>query len=82
MGIYKYYGLYNGKPSYYGPSGKRLYFLAGSGWLIGPTLGSGTGYIHNASQYQCPYLIMNPEWMYVNSGYWYKDATLVVRCIQ
>ena len=47
MGIYKYYQKYNNYPSYYGPGGRRLYFLIGSGWLIGPTLGNPTGYIHN-----------------------------------
>ena len=39
-----------------------------------------TGYIHNGGQYACPYLIPD-GWMYVNNGYWYADATLVVRCI-
>lgn len=80
MGVYKYYNKYNGYPSYYGPSGKRLYYLIGSGWLIGPTLGNLTGYVHNGNHYQCPYLIPN-GWMYVNSGYWYNDDTLIVRCI-
>ena len=80
MGVYKYYQKYNGYPSYYGPQGKRLYFLQHSGWLIGPTLGSPTGFIHNNQQYACPYLIPK-GWMFVNSGYWYDDATLVVRCI-
>ena len=81
MGIYKYYTSYNGKPAYHSSNGNRLYFLNGSGWLIGPTLGGGTGYIHNGAQYQCPYLIPK-GWMYVNNGYWYTDETLVVRCIQ
>ena len=80
MGVYKYNQMYNGFPSYKGPSGKRLYYLIGSGWLIGPTLGNLTGYVHNGNHYQCPYLILN-GWMYVNSGYWYKDDTLIVRCI-
>ena len=80
MGVYKYYQMYNGYPSYHGPSGKRLYYLIGSGWLIGPTLGNLTGYVHNGNHYQCPYLIPN-GWMYVNSGYWYNDDTLIVRCI-
>ena len=44
MGVYKLYSTYNGKPSYYGPHGNRLYFL-NSGWLVGPTLGSGVGKI-------------------------------------
>ena len=81
MGVFKYYQMYNGKPSYYNKvTGRRLYFLPNSGWLIGPTLGSPTGYIHNSGQYQCPYLIPD-GWMYVNSGYWYADKTMVVRCI-
>ncbi len=37
--------------------GKRLYFLMGSGWLLGPTVGSPQGFIHNANAYLCPYLI-------------------------
>ena len=39
-----------------------------------------SGFIHNASNYECPYLITG-GWQYVNSGYWYNDNTLVVRCI-
>ena len=78
--MYKYYQLYNGKPSYYGPHGMRLYFLNGSGWLIGAQMGGGAGFVHNAGQYACPYLIQ-AGWMYVNNGYWYNDNSLVVRCI-
>ena len=81
MGVYKYYQSYNGHPAYHSSNGNRLYFLTGSGWLIGPSLGNPSGYIHNGNQYQCPYLIPG-GWMYVNSGYWYFDETLVVRCIQ
>ena len=81
MGVYKYYQSYNGHPAYHSSNGNRLYFLTGSGWLIGPSLGNPSGFVHNGNQYQCPYLI--PQgWMYVNSGYWYVDETLVVRCIQ
>ena len=81
MGTYSLYSTFNGRPAYHTTNGQRLYFLNGSGWLIGPTLGSPTGYIHNGNQYACPYLIPD-GWMYVNGGYWYKDASLVVRCIQ
>jgi hypothetical protein len=80
MGVYKYYQMYNNHPSYYGPGGKRIYFINGSGWLLGPSLGNPSGFIHNASQYQCPYLVIK-GWMYVNSGYWYIDESLVIRCI-
>ena len=81
MGVYKYYQSYNGHPAYHSSNGNRPYFLTGSGWLIGPSLGNPSGFVHNGNQYQCPYLI--PQgWMYVNSGYWYVDETLVVRCIQ
>eukprot|EP00094_Tigriopus_californicus_P011768 TCALIF_11368-PA protein Name:"Protein of unknown function" AED:0.54 eAED:0.54 QI:206/0/0.5/1/1/1/2/0/80 len=77
MGSYKYYSNFEGKPYYYSSShGKYLYFLNGSGWLIGNAVGAKIGFIHNNSQYACPYLI--PEgWMYVNNGYWYKDLSLV-----
>ena len=44
MGVYKLYSTYNGKPSYYGPNGKRLYFINGSGWLVGASIGAGTGF--------------------------------------
>ena len=37
---------------------------------------------HLDTTYSCPYLIADAGWMYVNQGYWYKDDTLVVRCIQ
>ncbi len=81
MGVYSQYSTFNSRPAYHTASGRRLYFVQGSGWLIGPSLGASTGYVHNGSQYACPYLIAD-GWMYVNAGYWYKDATLVVRCIQ
>ena len=45
-------------------------------------MGAQTGFVHHASQYSCPYLIADGGWMYVNQGYWYKDTSLVVRCIQ
>jgi len=82
MGTYKYYQMYNNRPAYQKNSGHRLYYLPNArSWLIGPTLGSPTGYIHNGNYgYQCPYLIPS-GWMYVNSGYWYEDNTLIVRCI-
>ena len=35
MGVYKYYMSFNGRPAYHKSNGRRLYFLAGSGWLIG-----------------------------------------------
>ena len=35
MGVYKYYMSFNSRPAYHKPNGRRLYFLAGSGWLIG-----------------------------------------------
>ena len=79
MGVYKYWKSFNGKPYYYNSKGKNLYFLNGSGWLIGASLGAPSGFIHNGAQYACPYLIPD-GWMYVNHGYWYKDASLVVRC--
>lgn len=80
MGIYNYYSTYNGHPSYFGPGSNRLYFLSNSGWLIGPSIGSPTGFIHNADQALCPYTIPT-GWMYVDNGYWYNDVLLVVRCI-
>jgi len=81
MGIYKYYQEFNGKPAYYGKNNQRLYFLAGSGWLLGPTLGGHTGYIHNQDPTTiCPYLITNIHWMYVFNNLWNYDPTLVVRC--
>jgi hypothetical protein len=43
MGVFKAYTTYNGYPAYQAPNGRRLYFLQGSGWLIGPSLGSGSG---------------------------------------
>ena len=114
MGVYKYYTSFNGRPAYHKSNGRRLYFLGGSGWLIGTQVGAQTGFVHHASQYRdaqtlwpklrdparvlittisinsppisslcsCPYLIADVGWMYVNQGYWYKDNTLVVRCIQ
>jgi len=81
MGMYKYYQEFNGKPAYYGKNNQRLYFLAGSGWLLGPTLGGHTGYIHNQDPTTlCPYLITNVHWMYVFNNLWNYDPTLVVRC--
>ena len=82
MGIYTYYQQFNGRPSYHGGRGNlRLYFLAGSGWLIGSTLGGHTGYIHNQDQSTlCPYLAVNIQWMYVYNNLWNYDPTLVVRC--
>ena len=81
MGVYTYYQMYNNRPAYHSPNGRRLYFANSNSWLIGPTLGSPTGYVHNGNYtYQCPYLIPD-GWMFVNSGYWYNDKTLVVRCI-
>ena len=80
MGIFKFYQNYNGYPAYQqSRTGKRLYFLRGSGWLIGPQIGSPTGFIHNGNQYQCPYMIPN-GWMYVKNGHWFIDETLIVRC--
>ena len=35
MGVYKYYMSFNSRPAYHKSNGRRLYFLAGSGWLIG-----------------------------------------------
>ena len=49
MGVFKYYQIYNGKPSYHAPNGQRLFYLNGSGWLIGPSLGSPTGKNHQSS---------------------------------
>ena len=76
MGTYRHnyvHSTYNGKPAYTGlndASAKRLYFLTGSGWLIGTKLGNTVGFIHNANQFaQCPYFITD-EWMYINNGYW------------
>lgn len=82
MGVYIYSKMYNRVPSYSGPLGNMLYYLNGSGWLIGPSLGNPTGFIHNGNHNQCPYLIPN-GWMYYNKGRgnWYLDNTLVVRCI-
>lgn len=83
MGVYKYYQLYGGFPAYANTNGNgnRIYMLQGSGWLIGPQLGSPTGFIHNGNPYQCPYLIPG-GWQYVNRGHWSEDKSLVVRCIQ
>ena len=54
--------------------------MAGSGWLLGPAIGSPQGFIHNSNAYLCPYLVAS-GWMFVNNGYWYDDTTLVVRCV-
>ena len=82
MGIYKAYTTYNGYTAYHGPGSNRLYYAhAGTGgWLIGPSLGSPTGYIYNASHSECPYMIVS-GWMFVLNGNWVRDDTLVVRCI-
>ena len=81
MGIYKYYQEFNGRPAYHGKNSQRLYFLAGSGWLIGPKIGGGTGFLHNQDQGTlCPYLITHVQWMYVFNNLWNYDPTLVVRC--
>eukprot|EP00092_Neocalanus_flemingeri_P069493 GFUD01085175.1.p1 GENE.GFUD01085175.1~~GFUD01085175.1.p1 ORF type:complete len:180 (-),score=35.64 GFUD01085175.1:65-604(-) len=83
LGIYKYYQLWQGQPAYYGPGGSWLYSLAGGGWLVGPQLGSPTGFIHNTDRSPlCPYEIPG-GWMYFNAhaGLWYVDTTLVLRCI-
>lgn len=52
MGVYKYYTSFNGRPAYHKSNGRRLYFLAGSGWLIGTQVGAQTGFVHHASQYR------------------------------
>ena len=81
MGTYTYYQEFNGHPAYHGKHSLRLYFLRGSGWLLGSTLGGNTGYIHNQDQATlCPYLIVSTQWMYVFNSYWNYDSTLVVRC--
>eukprot|EP00092_Neocalanus_flemingeri_P069494 GFUD01085176.1.p1 GENE.GFUD01085176.1~~GFUD01085176.1.p1 ORF type:complete len:167 (-),score=34.68 GFUD01085176.1:65-565(-) len=83
LGIYKYYQLWLGQPAYHGPYGSWLYSLAGGGWLVGPQLGSPTGFIHNTDRSPlCPYEIPG-GWMYFNAhaGLWYVDTTLVLRCI-
>ena len=76
MGTYRHnyiHSTYNGKPAYTGlndASAKRLYFLTGSGWLIGAKLGATVGFIHNPNQImECPYFITD-QWMYINNGYW------------
>merc|ERR1719186_53123 len=81
LGIYKYYQPWHGQPAYYGPNGSRMYTMAGGGWLVGPTIGSPTGYIHNKDRSSlCPYEIPG-GWMYFNAhaGVWYTDTTLVFR---
>jgi len=81
MGIYKYYQEFNGRPAYHGKNSQRLYFLAGSGWLLGPKIGGATGFLHNQDQGMlCPYLITHVQWMYVFNNLWNYDPTLVVRC--
>ena len=81
MGIYKYYQEFNGRPAYHGKNSQRLYFLAGSGWLLGPKIGGSTGFLHNQDQGTlCPYLITQVQWMYVFNNLWNYDPTLVVRC--
>ena len=52
MGVYKYYMSFNGPPAYHKTNGRRLYFLAGSGWLVGTQVGAQTGFLHHASQYR------------------------------
>ena len=52
MGVYKYYMTFNGRPAYHKSNGRRLYFLAGSGWLVGAQVGAQTGFVHHASQYR------------------------------
>ena len=79
------YTSYNNKPSYRQNYGNdyRLYFLTGSGWLIGDNRGSPRGYIHNSDKaQQCPYSILG-GWMFFSADHhaWYPDNTLVLRCI-
>ena len=49
MGVYTYYQMYNNRPAYQAPNGRRLYFANSNSWLIGPTLGAPTGYVHNGN---------------------------------
>ena len=43
MGVYTYYQMYNNRPAYQAPNGRRLYFANSNSWLIGPSLGAPTG---------------------------------------
>ena len=50
MGVYTYQMMYNNRPSYRAKSGRRLYYLPNArSWLVGPSLGSPTGYLHNGN---------------------------------
>ncbi len=82
MGVYTQYDMYNSHPAYHMSSaGQWLYFVEGTGWLIGPFLGASSGFIFTARQSYCPYHIVD-GWMFVNSGGWFMDDSLDVRCIQ
>ena len=82
--VFSSYTSYNNHPSYRQNTGRdfRLYFLPGSGWLVGDKRGAPTGYIHNSDQSQlCPYTITGP-WLFFSVAHnsWYQDTTLVLRC--
>jgi len=67
---------------YKGPlpaEGKVIYMLS-QGWMVGPTKGSPTGWIHNPHKYDCAYEIPT-DWMVFYNNVWHHDPTLVLRCI-
>merc|ERR1712080_547871 len=85
MGVYtRSYTTYNGRASYrqnYGAD-YRLYWLP-TGWMIGNSRGSPTGYIHNPDQTKTCVYQLPAGWLYYSSihGSWYGDTSLVLRCV-
>ncbi len=79
----------DGKPSYEGPGGNVLYFMAERGWMVGPESGSGKGFLFNEGgvmfgddgDEECPSTLKH-GWRYANGGMWYEDFSLVARCAE
>merc|ERR1712004_449047 len=88
LGIYKRLEgkEYSQRSVYRGPTSSVLYFSVQpsySCWMVGPQLGSLSGFIHNPSQdFLCPYLL--PQgWKFFSAANneWLIDPSLVLRCI-
>jgi len=88
MGIYKRWDgqEYSQRPVYRGPASSVLYFSEQptySCWMIGPHLGSLSGYIYNPSlDFPCPYFLPH-GWKFFSGAdeEWFIDPSLVLRCI-
>jgi len=88
MGIYERWEgqEYSQRPVYRGPASSVLYFSEQptySCWMVGPHLGSLSGFIYNPSlDFPCPYNL--PQgWKYFSGSdeEWFTDSSLVLRCI-